>query len=180
MGGEWRQYGGAKWDRLVSEEVVEGGIPESAFPAMVAEIQRRLDLVGHASVIGGTLTWSPAAQSEDTRKIVISVTPREGRTAIRLQERVEILGIKRVIFPVGGVIGLAFGGAIAAGLGMPEPVGPPLMILSALGGVFAAFRTTVSIEAGERGPQLQALGKALAEIGREEREKQLGPGEPSG
>ena len=180
VGGEWRQYGGAKWDRLVSEEVVEEEIPESAFPAMVAEIQRRLDLVGHASVIGGTLTWSPAAQSEDTRKIVISVTPREGKTVIRLQETVEVLGIKKAIFPIGGAVGLAFGAAIAGGLGFGEPAGPLLILLFAAGGVFAAFRTTVSIEAGERGPQLQALGAALAEIGREEREKQLGPGGASG
>jgi hypothetical protein len=178
--GEWRRQRRRKWDRVVVEEEVEGEIPESAFPGMVAEIQRRLDLVGHASVIGGTLTWSPAAQSEDTRKIIISVTPRGGRTVVRLQETVEILGVKRVIFPVGGVIGLAFGGAIAAGLGLPEPLGPLFVIFSALGGVFTAFRTTVSIEVGDREPQLQALGRALAEIGESEREKKLGPGAPAG
>jgi hypothetical protein len=180
VGGEWRQHRGPKWDRLVSEEVVEGEIPDSAFPRMVEEIQRRLDLVGHASVIGGTLTWSPAAHSEDTRKIVISVTPQEGRTVVRLQETLEIQGIKKVIFPVGALIGVAFGAAIAGGLGMGEPAGPLFTVLFGGGGMFAALRTTVSIDAGERGPQLQALGRALAEIGEGEREKRLGPGRPTG
>ena len=180
VGGVWRQYGGAKWDRLVSEEVVAGEVPESAFPGMVAEIQRRLDLVGHASVIGGTLTWSPAAQSEETRKIVISVTARDGNTLIRLQETLEILGIKKIIFPIGGLIGVAFGAAIAGGLGMGEPAGPLFALLFGAGGLFAALRTTVSIDAGERGPQLEGLARALAEIGEGEKEKRLGPGFPPG
>lgn len=86
-GGKWRQQKGPRWDRLVSEEVVAAEVPESAFPAMVGEIQRQLDLVGHASVIGGTLTWSPAVQTDSTRRIVISVTPRRGQTVIRVQRR---------------------------------------------------------------------------------------------
>jgi hypothetical protein len=176
VGGEWRRHQRPKWDRLVEEEVVEGRIPDSAFPRMVEEIQRQLDLVGHASVLGGSLTWSPAAQSEDTRKVIISVTPQGEKTVIRLQETLEIQGIKKVIFPVGALIGVAFGAAIAGGLGMGEPAGPLFTILFALGGIFASFRTTISIDAGERAPQLQRLGRVLAEIAAEERKKRLGPG----
>jgi len=181
VGGEWRQKKSPKWDRLVSERVLDGEVSEAAFPSMVAEIQRYLDLVGHASVMGGTLTWSPAALSEDTRKIVISVTSRGGKTVIRLQETLEILGFKKVILPVGGLIGMAFGAAIAGGLGMGEPEGPLFAVLFAAGGFFAAFKTTISINAGERGPQLEALAGAMAEIGMEEVEKRrLGSGTPGG
>lgn len=175
--GEWRQQKGPKSDRLVFEEVVDAQVPEAAFPLMVAEIQRHLDLVGHASVISGTLTWSPAAQSEDTRKIVISVTPRGGQTVIRIQETLEILGLKKVIFPIGGAIGMAFGAAIAGGLGIDAPAGPMFAMLFAVGGIFSAYKTTITIQSGENGPQLQALARAVAEIGVEEVEKKrLGPG----
>jgi hypothetical protein len=176
VGGEWRQQKGPKWDRIVVEEEVEGQISEAAFPLMVGEIQRHLDLVGHASVIGGTLTWSPAAQSESTRRIVISVTPRGGRTLIRLQETLEIQGFKKVVFPIGALTGAAFGAAIAGGLGMGEPAGPLFAIAFIGMGIFSALRLTTSIDAGEKGPQLQALGRALTEIGAEASEKRLGPG----
>jgi tRNA A-37 threonylcarbamoyl transferase component Bud32 len=174
--GEWRQQKGPKWDRLVMEEVVDGEIPEDAFPLMVGEIQRHLDMVGHASVMAGTLTWSPAAHSETTRKIVISVTPRRGQTVIRIQESLEILGIKKGIFPLGGLIGMAFGSAIAVGLGMGEPGGPLFGMAVAVFGMIAAARTVTSIQAGDRGPQLHGLARTLAEIGAEAQEKKLGPG----
>jgi tRNA A-37 threonylcarbamoyl transferase component Bud32 len=176
VGGDWRQQKSPKFDRLVAERVVDGEIPDSAFPKMVEEIQRHLDLVGHASVLGGTLTWSPAAQTDDTRKIVISVTPRQGKTVIRLQESLEVRGGKKAIFPIGAAIGLAFGVAIAAGLGMGEPAGPIFTLLFAAGGIASAYRTTISIEAGDRGPQLQALALAISEIGEEEAAKKLGQG----
>jgi hypothetical protein len=175
-GGEWRQQKGPKWDRLVMEEVVEGEVPEEAFALMVGEIQRHLDLVGHASVIAGTLTWSPAAQSENTRKIVISVTPRRGQTVVRIQESLELQGIQKGIFPLGGLMGMAFGGAIAVGLGMGEPAGPLFGMAVAVFGMIAAGRTATSIKAGDRGPQLQSLARTLAEIGAEAQEKKLGPG----
>jgi tRNA A-37 threonylcarbamoyl transferase component Bud32 len=176
VGGEWRQKKGPKWDRLVLEEAVGGEVPEEAFPEMVAEIQRHLDVVGHASVLGGTLTWSPAAQSETTRKIVISVTPRAGGTVIRVQETLEIQGFQKVVFPLGGLMGMAFGAAMAVGLGMGEPEGPLFGILFAVFGMVAAVRTTTSIKAGDRGPQLQRLVGALLEIAADAQEKRLGPG----
>jgi hypothetical protein len=175
-GGEWRQEKGARWDRLVTEETVEGEVPEEAFPRMVAEIQRRLDLVGHASVIGGTLTWSPVAQSETTRKIIVSVTSQEGSTSVRLQETLEIQGFKKVVFPIGALTGAAFGAAIAGGLGMGEPAAP-LFVVAFVGlGIFSALRLTTSIDAGERGPQLQALARALAQIGEDAVRKRIAPG----
>jgi len=176
VGGAWRQQKGPRWDRLVSEEVVAAEVPESAFPAMVGEIQRHLDLVGHASVMGGTLTWSPAAQSEATRRILISVTPRRGQTVIRVQESLEILGIKKAIFPVGGLMGVALGAALGQALGMGEPAGPFLALAFGGIGILSALRLTTSIDAGDRGPQLQGLARELAEIGAEAVEKRLGPG----
>jgi len=175
IGGEWRKKD-SSWDRVLVEETVEGEVPESAFPKMVAEIQRRLDLVGHASVIGGTLTWSPAAQAEDTRKIVISVTPVEGRTEIRLQERCELQGARKAVIPAGGLIGMAFGAAMAGGIGMPEPASVFFMMALGGGGIFTAIRAMLSIDAGDREPQLKLLGELLARIG-VQAQKEMGSAE---
>lgn len=49
-------------------------MPEAAYPAMVEEIQDRLGIVGHASVLAGALTWSPATQNEDSRRLVTMAT----------------------------------------------------------------------------------------------------------
>jgi hypothetical protein len=42
--------------------------------------------------------------------------------------------------------------------------------------MFAAVRTTTSIQAGDRGPQLNNLVRTLAEIALDAQEKRLGPG----
>jgi hypothetical protein len=110
---------------------------------------------------------------------VISVTPRGGRTLIRLQETLEIQGFKKVVFPIGALTGAAFGAAIAGGLGMGEPAGPLFTIAFIGMGIFSALRLTTSIDAGEKGPQLQALCRALTEIGAEAAGKRLGPGQGS-
>jgi len=176
VGGEWRQQKGPRWDRLVSEEVVAAEVPESAFPAMVGEIQRQLDLVGHASVIGGTLTWSPAAQTDTTRRIVISVTPRRGQTVIRVQESLEIQGIRKVIFPAGASVGVILGAGLGHALALGEPAVPFLVLAFGGMGIISALRIMTSIDAGDRGPQLQGLVRELAEIGAEALERRLGPG----
>lgn len=153
------------WDRILVQESVDGVLSEESFPRMVAEIQRRLDLIGHASVIGGSLTWSPAPQAEDTRKLVISVTPGEGTTEIRIHERLEVQGIRKAVFPVGGLMGVGLGAAVAGALGMPEAAAGVFMMAFAAGGIFAAVRTMMSIDAGDREPELRSLARALTEIG---------------
>ncbi|MFC1660381.1 serine/threonine-protein kinase [Gemmatimonadota bacterium] len=176
VGGKWRKEFGWKWDRLVADAIGEGEAPEAAFAVMVDQIQQTLGVVGLASVIGGTLTWSPAAQTGDTRKVVVSVTPRRGQTTIHIEETLEIRGFKKVIFPVGGISGGAFGALIAEGLGFGEPLGPLFALACAVGGLFAASFTTTKIDAGERGPQLQALSRRLAEIGEDAAKGVLGEG----
>ncbi|NIU19340.1 MAG: hypothetical protein GWN79_09715, partial [Actinobacteria bacterium] len=75
------------------------------------EIESTLGIAGHVSVYGDSLTWSPASQGTEERKIVISVGSEGGRTRIHVEERVELSGW-RVFIPGWGV-----GGGIAAGLG---------------------------------------------------------------
>ena len=60
-------------ERLTAERSVDGEISESAFPEVVDIIQEELDLVGHVSTVGRTLTWSPARQGTESRQIVVTV-----------------------------------------------------------------------------------------------------------
>jgi hypothetical protein len=153
-----------KWDRLVATAVVESEVSEAAFPAMVAEIERGLGLVGHASVMGGTLTWSPATQGEQTRRIVVQVAARDGRTAIRIQEDLELQGWRKLAIPGGIVTGGAFGAVVAGMGGMGEPAGPMLVIVCAFLGVFFGIRSGTGFAATSREPVLQLLAKTLARM----------------
>jgi hypothetical protein len=177
VGGEWRRRKAGRWHQLVTDQVVEGEVPDSAYGTMVEQIQTSLAVVGHASVVGGSLTWSPAAHSEATRAVVISVTPRRGQTVIHIEETLEIRGFKKAIFPVGGLTAGAFGALIAEGLGMGEPAGPLFALLCVAGGIATAFFTATKLDAEEKGPQVTALARRLAELAEDEMErKKLGSG----
>jgi hypothetical protein len=165
LGGDWRRLR-EEWNRLVAHEVVEGKVPETAFPLMVAEIQRSLGTVGHTSIVGDSLTWSPVAQDEDTRKVIIQVTAETGATRIRIQEELGISGVRKLALAMGGVFGATFGGALAQAFAMGEP-GAPLTVLAFAGmGVLVAIRSVVAVDANERAPALDELAKTLAELGR--------------
>lgn len=156
---------GSRWNRLVVEEVLAHSISEEVYPAMVAEIQHRLGIVGHTSVLGGSLIWSPAAVSDETRRVVISVAREQDGTVIRIREDLEIKGLRAFALPVGGIMGVLFGAGMARALGMGEPGGPLLVIIFAVVGVLTAMRTVIGLHATERRPELEELAAALAELG---------------
>ena len=177
VGGEWRRRRSGRWHQLVADQVVEGEVPESAYGTLVEQIQTSLGVVGHASVVGGSLTWSPAAHSEATRAVVVSVTPRRGQTVIHIEETLEIRGFKKAIFPAAGLTAGAFAALIAEGLGMGEPAGPIFALLWVVGGISAAFFTATKLDAEKKGPQITALARRLAELGEDEMERKgLRPG----
>ena len=153
-----------RWDRLVATAAAPNEVSEDTFPAMVQEIERQLGIAGHVTIIGGMLTWSPATQGEESRKVVVQVAARAGGTTIRIQENLELQGWRRVAIPVGVLTGGGFGLGWTQLFGVGEPAGPLLAGLCAVGGVFLALRMVVSSDAMDRGPKLQELANALAEM----------------
>jgi serine/threonine protein kinase len=150
--------------KIKFDRVVDGETPDSVYAAMVDEIQSRLDTVGHASVLAGSLTWSPATQGEASRKVVVTVTPREGRTHIRVEERFGVFGAKKVFLPVGGLFTMLIATAVVQALGISEPLAP-LLAISALGaGAFVSARLVVWYDANAREPGLKSLADRLAEL----------------
>jgi hypothetical protein len=170
-GGEWRKQKAGRWNQLVTDHVIDGEVPESAYGTLVEQIHTTLGVAGHASVVGGALTWSPAAHSERTRAVVITVTPRRGQTTIHIAETLEIRGFRKLIFPAAGLSGGAFAALIAEGIGMGEPAGPMFALAAVGAGIAAAFHGMTKMDADEKGPQLAALARRLGDLAEDELER---------
>ncbi|MBT8395949.1 MAG: serine/threonine protein kinase [Gemmatimonadetes bacterium] len=162
--GLWRRSPEEKWDRVVLDSYVDGEIPDEAYPAMVDEIQETLGIMGHASVLANTLTWSPATQGEDSRRVVVAVKSKDGVTRIRVEERFEIRSFRRAFVAVGGVSGAVIAAVTATFLGIADSAMPALLIPFMGLGVVSGVVGTIRFEANTRRPQLEALSGRLREI----------------
>jgi hypothetical protein len=165
--GSYRQrLAGKRWDRLMATAAVGGEVPESAFPVMVAEIQRRLGIPGHSSTAAGTLIWSPAAQGDSDRKLVVHVAAEHGVTEIRIQEDLEIQGALRMAPPAGGFAGAVLGAGLGQAMALADPAVGLTILACAAGGLLVAGRAVVGSTAAARGPELEELAELLADVGR--------------
>lgn len=161
-----------KWGHVVITRILEGEAPESAFPAIVEEIQDHVGILGHASVLAGSLTWSPATQSEDSRRLVVSIRAKDGATQVTVHEEFGAGGLRKMFFPAGAIAGALTGVGIGALVGL----GPVLAIPGMAVGLTAAILGTVRVEARIRRPGLQDLADRLAQMVRDAVDKRLGPG----
>jgi len=149
-----------KWDQVVVDGTLEGEVPESVYPVMVEEIQSRLEIVGHASVLAGSMTWSPATQAEGSRRVLVSVTARDGQSRVRVEEKYEIAGFKRAFLPLGALLGIALAAIIGGLLGLPDGV----LIPGAALGLIGAVWSVIQFEANTRRPELEELTNRLLEM----------------
>ncbi|MGD2134728.1 MAG: serine/threonine-protein kinase [Gemmatimonadales bacterium] len=154
------------WDRKKDRVIVDcvAGAEASAklYPLLVDAIQRHLGLAGHTSVLGSTLTWSPASPGVEGRKVIVTVTAAAGQTLVHIEERFEVVGWKFVV-PAWGAAG---GGLVGLGLGTLMGVSDPQIAVPALIGAFSggflAIMGLLHIPARRRRPELEALADRLA------------------
>lgn len=92
--------------RIVFEATLPGSTREEAYPAVLHEIRTTLGIVGSASTVGSTLTWTATNTS---RQVQVTVTPLGPRTILRVEE------------DLAPMLGGLFGG-LGAGLGFPVAV----------------------------------------------------------
>ncbi|HEY6219875.1 MAG TPA: serine/threonine-protein kinase, partial [Gemmatimonadaceae bacterium] len=100
---------------LIYEIVIEGEVPEEDYDLIVDAIRVRTEpdgISGRAASVGRNLTWS--GRSNRRRTIDVSVSPRGGRTTIRVHE--SLAQIKRMLGGLGGALGAGLGAAIFGGL----------------------------------------------------------------
>lgn len=87
------------------ERSATGELSPDDYEGVVSEIQRTLGEMGTASTLGRTLQWMSAPvgrRRPDFRSIQVTIAPRNGRTAIRVEE------------PLGSFAGRVFGGIMGS------------------------------------------------------------------
>jgi hypothetical protein len=165
--------------KLRVERTIDGEVPESAHQAMVKEIQAAFDLVGHASALGKSLTWSPVGAGQAGRKALVTVTPEGGRTRICIEEQQELTGLKIVPLGLGILFSALFGISILQSLGVPGDLNI-LIIPFILGGGWATANLIFLNGAQDRYPQLERLADRLATIAETAARPSLRPGAEEG
>jgi len=120
-------------------------------------------MAGHASILGSSLTWSPAGQGPEGRNLLVTVTAREGRSVVRVEERMALTGFWQAAPGIAGAAGAMFGMLIGVGLGGGE--GPHMVLpalLLAAGSAYVTARGVLTTKANTAEPQLVALADRLA------------------
>jgi hypothetical protein len=146
--------------------VVPREVTSAELESLVAEIQATLGLVGHTSIVGRSLTWSPAAQGAGGRQLVVTVSNGGGRTEIRVEERIALTGELFLAPPVGAMFGafagLGIGTALGSVLGEPGVAIVLCGLLCGIGGGTGTAATVLANLRKKREPQLVALADRLA------------------
>lgn len=147
------------------ERVVGGELPESEYERVVEEVQRAFDANGIASTFGRTLTWSTTMEyrHQRPRMLTVSISPRDGRTTVRVQERLTALAGGIFGGLVGGLGGAGLGASLAVGLAVFGSAG--IAAVSGAAVVSAAYllaRTIYSAIVSRRTRELREVLDALA------------------
>lgn len=149
---------------LVAERTVDGEVPQSAHVALVEEIQSSIGVLGHVSTVGSRLTWSPAAPGTEDRKVVVTVTPRDGRTTVHVEEHLELSGW-RLLAPGWGAAGAALLALLAiTRLGAPVVAVVALVLLFMTAGGVVTAHSIKNTLADWRAPEVRQLADRLADI----------------
>lgn len=172
------------WDRffgeattLVRETEVSGELPQEAFEHIVTVIQRRSDTHGHPSMLGRTLTWQ-SENKNNTRTLQVIVSSRDGRTTIRVEERLRQLAAGVFGGGMGGI-----GGGVGLGMGIPAGIGlgSPLAAVALPAGLVAltymgARGVYKAVVRGRRSAVADVFDAVVAVVTHEIAERQVTPG----
>ncbi len=150
--------------KLRASRVLGVTVEQSALPRLVEEIEDELDLIGHASIVGRTLTWSPAAQGSEGRQLVVTVRPREGGTEIHMEERFEMSGPRQAAPGLGGALGFVVSAAFAASLGLTDGAIVAMAAPGVILGIWMGFKGVENTFVQSSAPQLQRLLDRLTDV----------------
>ncbi len=157
-------FGEVKTLELV--EVLEGEVSQDSLDRMLEEIQRSFADGGDIIRTGRSATWTASRSLASSRlsSPVVSITPRDGETEIRISERLDPLST--ALFVGLGVAGSAVGVGISGAIGMGElgsPLAFVLMAATAVSACYGTARTLYVRSTRRRRRELQRLlGKMVA------------------
>ena len=149
------------------ERTIDGEVPVEEYEPMVLEMQRLLGGVSTASTIGRTLQFSLAGRNQhhaSGREVQVTITPRNGRTTIRIEERLGPLA--GGLF--GGVMGGMGGGLMGPGIALGAAAFHSAIAATglagvAIGGSYLLARTIYGRIVRRRGEKLHELMSWLVE-----------------
>ena len=153
--------------KLRLERTIEGEVPANEYEPIVLEIQRVLGEVGSAATLGRSLQWTMTRMGRhrhSTRTVQVTITPRNGRTTIRIEE--PMMGLAGGVFGglMGGMGGGLSGMAMGIGMGVFQSGLVALGLMTgAVGGSYLLARTIYGRLAQGRGDRLQELMSRLSE-----------------
>jgi hypothetical protein len=152
---------------LYLERTIEGEVPVDEYEPMVLEIQRVLGGVGTASTLGRTLQWTMTVLDRRRyarRAVYVTVTPRNGRTTIRIEEPLGAVAGGLFGGLMGGLGGGLMGPVIGIGVGAlhsaPATIG---LAASVVSGAYLLARTIFGRVVRSRADRLQELMTRLVE-----------------
>ncbi|UCC83105.1 MAG: hypothetical protein JSW46_19490 [Gemmatimonadota bacterium] len=102
---------------LEFERTLSGELQESGFEMLLPEIQDAAEGYGQPSLMSRTLTWQSRSPNSE-RTLQVTVSSRNGRTRIRIEERYSQLAGQ--LF--GGIVG-GVGGGVGLGVGLGVGIG---------------------------------------------------------
>jgi hypothetical protein len=142
-------------------------VPVEEYEPMVLEMQRLLGGVSTASTIGRTLQFSLAGRNQrhaTGREVQVTVTPRNGRTTIRIEEPLGPLAGGLFGGVMGGMGGGLMGPAIAVGAAaFHSAIMATGLAGAAIGGSYLLARTIYGKVVRGRGEKLHELMSRLVE-----------------
>lgn len=148
-------------------EVLEGEVGADSMDRMLEEVQRAFADGGTVTRTGSSATWSASRTLASSRlsSLVVAITARDGRTEVRITERLD--NLSTALFVGLGFGGSAVGVAISGAVGMGE-FGNPLvfgaMAVAAVSGFYGAARTLYTRSTRKRRRELQRLLGRLVEV----------------
>ncbi|MDB4891484.1 MAG: hypothetical protein JWL61_3339 [Gemmatimonadetes bacterium] len=156
------------------ERTIDGEISPDEYEPIVLEIQRIVGAMGAASTLGRSLQWTATSSGRrriSGRMVQVTITPKNGRTTIRIEEPVSQVATGLFLGSMGG-IGMGMmplvsvaGGAVGASVaGQPAAIAAAIATGAAfLGATYLAARTLFGRIVARRGETLQTLMSRLAE-----------------
>ncbi len=148
--------------RILLETEVPGEYPADRLGELVPLIQDGSTLPGQAGAVGRSLTWTARSES-NTSALQVFVSAGDGRTRIRIEERLG--GMVAGLF--GGVVGGAGAGiGVGVGVGAGAAIGSAVMMVAfpllAIGGSYALARAWYAAHTRRETGRLQLLLDRLA------------------
>jgi hypothetical protein len=152
---------------LCLERTIDGEISSDEYEPLVLEIQRVLGDVGTASMLGRSLQWSATRRGQHGRErgsVQLFITPRHGRTTIRIEE--SMTPVAAALF--GGLMGGMGGGLmpLTIGLGLGQLHSVPGALGMSAGVVALAYglaRTIYGRVVTRRGARLHVLMERMVD-----------------